>query len=341
MPGGSLGEHSGNALRSKDAPSEGNTNHRSASAAATSMRIPEDFDDVFVVFSFAFAEFSSPSYDRRALSGSSSSLVPLVSISRSPLISSACIAGTRSWPRCLSAPAVWPHCSRIAKPSASCVFSRASRAASRAASRGFRPFSTKAPAPLSDKSAGSSPHARMCASHLRSGNDRARDLCLHSPVFASRRYSVRRRQPWSATACTAASAYAVSAALAKYGRLNRVNPGRITSDWSRSSVSSAAAPVGSKPSRLSAYGPAHAHPPRTCTPNTSLSTAHTKLWCRNRLFPTSSAGARIRNETIGNRSVPTLSSYPKPKPSTAMFAFFVKEPYTVSRSLFSASATID
>ena len=70
----------------------------------------------------------------------------------------------------------------------------------------------------------------MGASHLRSGNDRARDLCLHSPVFASRRYSVRRRQPWSATACTAANAYAVSAGDAKYGKLRRANPGRITSD---------------------------------------------------------------------------------------------------------------
>ena len=114
----------------------------------------------------------------------------------------------------------------------------------------------------------------MCASHLRSGKLRARRACLHSPVLASMRYIGSKRQPCAATARTAANVYSISASDAKYGKLTRAKPGRNTSALSSKCASIAAASAGDIPRRRCAYGPAHAHPPRACTPKTSFNTAH-------------------------------------------------------------------
>mmetsp|Transcript_6673 Transcript_6673/g.25145 ORF Transcript_6673/g.25145 Transcript_6673/m.25145 type:complete len:331 (-) Transcript_6673:1474-2466(-) len=189
--------------RKRLAPSLGNTNQRASFAVFAVIRKP--LFCVSVVFLDSVPVPLSPpasSYANLPSPSSSSSRVPLDSISCSLESSSSWIAGTRScclpsfcFPEALET--TCPHCSRSASPSANCLSNRTSRAASLAALTGsnLRDISFSVSASATD-----SPPSFMCASHLRSGNDRSLDLCLHSPVLTSSRYRVNNRQPWFATA---------------------------------------------------------------------------------------------------------------------------------------------
>ena len=137
-----------------------------------------------------FASLSPPnpspssSYARRE----SSSSRPPASIMRSSAASPPSGFGTRS----LCDPPLepfdafdafdtWPQSSSTRRPSASCVSSPSLIASS----LGTSSTSTSTSFPSFPSFPISCRGNFMCASHLRSGKDRARDTCRHSPVFAS------------------------------------------------------------------------------------------------------------------------------------------------------------
>lgn len=121
--------------------------------------------------------------------------------------------------------------------------------------------------------------------------------CFHSAVSGFRVYCGNNFQPSVATIFKASRTNCTSLSDMKNGSEIRTKPGRSISNdecsscrrrWCRSSLSSSsnmfsysAASDSSMPNRSWAYGPAHAQPPRACTPKTSLRMAHTKLWCKN------------------------------------------------------------
>mmetsp|Transcript_6015 Transcript_6015/g.23129 ORF Transcript_6015/g.23129 Transcript_6015/m.23129 type:complete len:206 (-) Transcript_6015:372-989(-) len=175
---------------------------------------------------------SPPSPYARRASPSSSSSIPPASIARSSAARPPSGLGTRSLRRSPPLPlsssssslpllflpprtrAVddafdgWtPHVSNTRSPVANCSSSRAAIDSSLGTSSLLTSFPTsmtepevlspEVPSPeVPSLNEVPSPPSRgnfMCASHLRSGNDLARDTCRHSPVFASTLYIGRRR----------------------------------------------------------------------------------------------------------------------------------------------------